>query len=40
MSLAMLLLLLGFSAILFVAGNRIGDVVGPRLHELEVLSSP
>ena len=40
MSLVMLLLLLGFSGILFVAGNRRGDVVGPRLLELEVSSSP
>ncbi len=40
LSLVLLLLLLGFSAVLFMAGSRLGDVVGPRLHELEVSSSP
>jgi hypothetical protein len=30
----------GFLVVLFVAGSRIGHLVGPRLHELELQSSP
>jgi hypothetical protein len=30
----------GFGWAVFSAGNRVGDLVGPRLHELELLSSP
>jgi hypothetical protein len=32
--------LVGFGFVLYRAGDRLGDVVGPKLHELEVLSSP
>jgi hypothetical protein len=29
-----------FGFVLFAAGDQIGDLVGPRLHELELLSMP
>ncbi|HZZ19944.1 MAG TPA: hypothetical protein VFE25_11265, partial [Opitutaceae bacterium] len=32
--------LAGFGIVLYSAGTRLGDVYGPRLHELEVSSSP
>lgn len=32
--------LAGFAVAVFIAGNRIGTVVGPKLHELESASSP
>jgi hypothetical protein len=32
--------LAGFGFVLYSAGTRLGDVYGPRLHELEVSSSP
>jgi hypothetical protein len=32
--------LVGFAAVLFWAGGQIGHLVGPKLEELEVLSSP
>jgi hypothetical protein len=32
--------LAGFGVVVYSAGLRLGDVVGPRLHELEVSSSP
>jgi hypothetical protein len=38
---AMLLLALaGFAWVVYAAGGRLGDLVGPRLHELEASSSP
>ena len=40
MSLVLLVLLAGFGVVLFVAGNQLGNLEGPKLHELEVLSSP
>jgi hypothetical protein len=30
---------IGFGVVLFVAGERLGNVVGPRLHELEMSTS-
>jgi Ca2+/Na+ antiporter len=32
--------LAGFGFVLYSAGTRLGDTYGPRLHELEVSSSP
>ena len=32
--------LVGFGIVLFVAGNRLGDVMGPKLQNLESASSP
>ena len=37
---ALTLVLLGFGATLYSAGNHLGDMYGPKLHELEVSSSP
>jgi hypothetical protein len=39
-SITLLVLLIGFAFVLFLAGNRLGDTVGPTLHQLEVSSSP
>ncbi len=39
-SLALLLAILGFAAVLFQAGRRLGPVVGPKLEDLESSSSP
>jgi hypothetical protein len=39
-SVVLLLAVAGFSWVLYAAGQRLGDVYGPRLHELEVSSSP
>jgi hypothetical protein len=36
----LVLALVGFSWVLYSAGLRLGDLYGPRLHELEVSSSP
>ena len=36
----MLIALAGFGISLYVAGNRIGDMVGPALRDLEAASSP
>jgi hypothetical protein len=36
----LVLALIGFGAVLFAASNQLGDLVGPKLRELEVLSSP
>ena len=30
----------GFGWVVFTAGNRVGALYGPRLHELELQSSP
>jgi hypothetical protein len=38
--LVLLVALIGFAVTLRVAGEHIGSVVGPRLHELEFSSSP
>jgi hypothetical protein len=38
--LILLVALLGFGWVVFAAGNRLGDLVGPKLHELESSSSP
>lgn len=40
MFLILLVALIGFGAVLFVAGNHLGDVVGPKLQNLESTSSP
>jgi hypothetical protein len=32
--------LFGFAIVIYTAGNRLGDVVGPTLHNLEAASSP
>lgn len=34
------LVLVGFAVVLYTAGCRLGDVMGPTLHDLEVSSSP
>jgi hypothetical protein len=34
------LVLLSFAVVLYTAGIRIGDMVGPKLHDLEAASSP
>ena len=36
----LLVVLAGFAAVLYTAGNRLGNLVGPALHDLEVSSSP
>jgi hypothetical protein len=36
----LLLAIVGFGIVVFVAGGRIGAVMGPRLRELELSSSP
>jgi hypothetical protein len=36
----LLLVLFGFTAVVYIAGGRLGDLVGPKLHELEAASSP
>jgi hypothetical protein len=36
----LLLALIGFGAVLYLAGGRLGEVMGPRLRELELSSSP
>ena len=38
--LVLAVLTIGFAAVLILAGNRIGDLVGPKLHALESASSP
>jgi len=38
--LAVMLAMLAFLAVLYVAGERLGDVVGPSLRNLELASSP
>jgi len=39
-ALALFVVLVGFGWVVFSAGNTLGDLVGPRLHELESASSP
>lgn len=36
----LVLVLAGFAIVLFMAGQRLGDVIGPKLHDLEAASSP
>lgn len=36
----MLIFVIGFGVVLFIAGNRLGTVVGPELQALEASSSP
>ena len=36
----MMIAIVGFGIALYSAGNRLGDVVGPALHDLEDASSP
>ena len=36
----LLVVLAGFGIVIYAAGNRIGDVMGPTLHDLEAASSP
>jgi hypothetical protein len=36
----LLLFVLGFGSVVLVAGNRLGEIMGPKLQELEVQSSP
>jgi hypothetical protein len=36
----LLVVLIGFGIAIYAAGNRIGDVMGPTLHDLEAASSP
>jgi hypothetical protein len=36
----LLVVLVGFAIVIYAAGNRIGDVMGPKLHDLEAASSP
>ena len=37
---ALMILLAGFGVVLYTAGNRLGNFVGPELHNLEAASSP
>ena len=39
-SIVLVIVLLGFGVALYSAGNHLGDVVGPKLHDLEAASSP
>jgi len=39
-SIILLAVLTGFGIVLYSAGNRLGDVMGPTLHDLEAASSP
>jgi ABC-type uncharacterized transport system fused permease/ATPase subunit len=39
-SLVLLVVLAGFAVVLYMAGNHLGNLVGPTLHDLEVASSP
>ena len=36
----LLVVLAGFAAVLYTAGNHLGNLMGPALHDLEVSSSP
>ena len=36
----LLVVLAGFGVVLYTAGNHLGNLVGPTLHDLEVASSP
>ncbi|HXT38662.1 MAG TPA: hypothetical protein VN887_01430 [Candidatus Angelobacter sp.] len=36
----LLVVLVGFGIVLYTTGNRLGDVMGPTLHDLESASSP
>ncbi len=36
----LLVVLAGFAVVLYMAGNHLGNLVGPKLHDLEVSSSP
>ncbi|MGD1088237.1 MAG: hypothetical protein ABR955_05875 [Verrucomicrobiota bacterium] len=36
----LLLVLAGFGVVLYTAGTHLGNIVGPRLHDLEAASSP
>ena len=37
---ALALVLAGFGTVLYMSGQRLGDVMGPKLHDLEAASSP
>jgi hypothetical protein len=39
-SIIMLIVLAGFAVALYIAGLHLGDMVGPKLHDLEAASSP
>jgi hypothetical protein len=39
-AIVLLLMLGGFAAAIYVAGLRLGDLMGPALHDLEAASSP
>jgi hypothetical protein len=39
-SVILLLMLIGFGIVLYTAGNRLGDAMGPTLESLEAASSP
>ena len=36
----LLVAVIGFGVVIFVAGDRLGDLMGPTLHDLEAASSP
>jgi len=36
----LLVALIGFAVVLYLAGNHLADVAGPKLHDLEAASSP
>lgn len=38
--LILLIVVIGFGAVIDIAGNRLGNVMGPTLHNLEAASSP
>ncbi len=39
-SIVLVIVLAGFGVALYSAGNHLGDIVGPKLHDLEAASSP
>ena len=40
MFLILVVALITFGVILFTAGDKLGELVGPKLHDLEASSSP
>jgi hypothetical protein len=39
-SIVLAIVLAGFGVVLYTAGNHLGNLMGPKLHDLEVASSP
>jgi hypothetical protein len=38
--LILMVMLVGFGIVIYTAGDRIGDMMGPKLHDLEAASAP